>query len=357
MHPVGDTGLRQPAAEQPVEQRAGVGHRCRGDDASGQTDRRTHGPPAQQHPTALERSRVIGFVEDLVNIVVVLAECDRAVRCHRGRQLFGTRPIRRHQNAGAAAQHFGAGRFDRSQQPSRVGFEPVAEPAQVRHHTDQGAAACSQRHGSKCAAQELGLKFVHRRPRLLGRTTAVEPVGQRGADPCGEVAQFGARARWEEEQRGRHADQQRQQPAQQAFVQRPQRGADRQQEDHEHGALPPGDDLAEQAQEAHQRAHRETEQNRDPRIRRCPGAQCDQDRAVDRQAAVGQGPGGQSPGEVRRDQQRHRADEGEQRGPRVAGEEVADHCGDRYGDGRTQRAAQSVIAWIAGVQASGDPLK
>ena len=295
------------------------------------------------------------LVENLVTIVVVLAKCHRPVFGDQRRQSLRVGSVGRLQHFRAAPERRDTGRCDRAQHPGSVRGDPVTEPPQIRHHPDQAARSGGQRHRPEGAAEELGVQGVHRRGDLLGRAAACQPVGQRGADLRREVPQLGGVARREQKQCGGNADHQRQHPAVQSLVQRSGRGAHRQQEHHQHGALPAGDHLAEQAQDGHRRPDHEAQRDHDPWMRGRQGAHRDEDRADHGQTGVGQGAGRDGAGEVGRDHQRHGSDKGEHRRLRVSREQVGDGRGERDGDRGAHRPAQRVVARVAGAQPVGDP--
>ena len=147
---------------------------------------------------------------------------------------------------------------------------------------------------------------------------ALEAVGQRG-DRVGRVpAQFSVVAWWQQEQRGGHADGERDRPTRQPLVDRARRRARGQHEGQQRGPLPGRDRLAEHTRERDRHAEQEHQRDGEPRVRRHQGAQRDEDRAVDAQPRVGDGAGLPVAGEVRQHHQREGPEEREQRRLRIA---------------------------------------
>ena len=114
--------------------------------------------------------------------------------------------------------------------------------------------------------------------------------------------------------------------------------ARRQHEGQQGGALAGGDDLAEHTGERHHHAQHEHHGDAHPRMGRHQRAEGDQNQAVESQTGVGEGTRRAVAGKVDQDQQRHRAEDGEQRRLRTTSDGEPDAGRDRNHDGRPRGA-------------------
>ena len=336
-------------SERTRPQRPGVGRDRGGNDPAGQSDGAAHGATAQ-HPSAeFHRRCVIGIGQEFGDIGPLAADGRLAVGRQRVLQfdlvlglIAGT------EDHGAGPQCPGRRGGHRPEQLAGVGIHPVAQPLQIRCHPDQGPAPGGHCDRANRAGEESGAQRVDGGAHLRRRTGALDAISQRRADPGGLAAQGTVIAGRKHEQRGRHADQQSDHPAEQPITQRRHRSdAYRQDEDHQRRPLPAGDDLAEQAQDGDEHPDGEAQRHRHPRMRRGQCPQGDQHRTEDRQTAVTQGPGADGAGKVRRDQQCDTPQNCEDRCLGVAGHREAGGRGDRDENGRAQGLSRSVALRIA----------
>ena len=112
---------------------------------------------------------------------------------------------------------------------------PVAQPTQIVDHPDQGPAARGQANRPVLAIDVVGEQRVHRGVDLLGAGPPHQSVGQHLAHLGRVPAQVVVMARREQEQRGRHRDDDRDAPPQKAFRNGAGRCTHRQDERHQGG--------------------------------------------------------------------------------------------------------------------------
>ena len=182
-HPVRGAGLRQPAAEHARPHRTGVGGRGVADDATGRTDGRRDGAAAQQLSADGQRRRVIGLTEDLDDVLAVAAPCDGPQFGQRGVEVRAADGaiggVGNAQHGSTIAQHADQWLLHVAQKAAGVVGDPVGQPLEVVDHPHQGATARGERDRAEVGAEEALPQRVHRPRGLFGRRGALQRIGQR----------------------------------------------------------------------------------------------------------------------------------------------------------------------------------